>query len=187
MTTDNRAFCRGWNQFGQLGDGTDGTIAENRLEPVAVAGDLRLRNVSADGYHSCGVTTNGLACCWGFNGNGQLGDGTTTDHLGPVAVAGGLGFRTVSPAGSSHTCGLTTDDRAFCWGSNEFGQLGDGTTTDRPTPTAVLGGLTFKEVSAGGSHACGLTTAGGSTAGAPTSTASSATAARSPSAPPPSG
>jgi alpha-tubulin suppressor-like RCC1 family protein len=155
VTTDNQAFCWGNNFYGQLGDGTTTT----RLTPVAVAGGLRFRQVSAGAAHTCGVTTDDRAYCWGFNQVGQLGDGTTINRLTPVAVAGGLRFRQLSPDGSAHTCGVTTDDRAYCWGRNAaVGALGDGTTTDRLTPVAVAGGLSFRQVSAGGFHTCGVTT-----------------------------
>jgi alpha-tubulin suppressor-like RCC1 family protein len=155
VTTDNRAYCWGGNYFGPLGDGT----TTDRLTPVAVLGGLRFRQVSMGTVHSCGVTTDNLAYCWGYNGDGQLGDGTTTNRLTPVALASGLRFRQVS-AGWAHTCGLSyPDNRAYCWGSNFAGRLGDGTTTDRLTPVAVLGGLQFRQVSAGGDHTCGLTTA----------------------------
>src|SRR5687768_15505286 len=75
------------------------------------------------------------------------------------ATAAALSFRQVS-AGVSHTCGVTTDDKAYCWGYNFSGQLGDGTTTQRTVPVAVRGGLRFLRVSAGSSHTCGLATTG---------------------------
>ena len=106
---------------------------------------LPFRQVSAG---TCGVTPDHRAYCWGDNFLGQLGDGTTTDRLTPVAVAGGLRFREVS-TGFVHTCGVTPDDRAYCWGLNASGQLGDGTTTNRLTPVAVAGGLRFRQVTAG--------------------------------------
>lgn len=156
------AFCWGYNNKGQLGDRT----FTQRLTPVRVTGGLRFRHVVPDGLHTCGVTTESRAFCWGFNTDGQLGDGTTIQHRNPAPVAGGLSFRQVgtaaTQAGSWHavTCGVTTDNRAYCWGDNDFGQLGDGTVTKRLMPTRVAGALQFGGVSTGGEHTCGVATGG---------------------------
>jgi alpha-tubulin suppressor-like RCC1 family protein len=152
VTTDDRAYCWGSNFFGQLGDGT----SENtRLTPVPVAGGLLFRRVDAGSEHTCGVTIENLAYCWGFGGGG-LGNGTLPGSPMPVAVAGGRRFRQVS-AGSDYTCGVTTGDRAFCWGRNHFGQLGDGSQTTRLTPVRVAGGLAFHQVSTAFVHTCAVT------------------------------
>ena len=138
VTRDDRAYCWGDNFDGRIGDGTTTT----RLKPVAVADGLRFSVVSPGGVHTCGVTLADRAYCWGNNTVGQLGDGTTTHRSAPVAVAGGHQIDLVSAGvGSdhSHTCGLTTGDKAYCWGYNGNGQLGDGTTIDRLTPVAVIG------------------------------------------------
>jgi alpha-tubulin suppressor-like RCC1 family protein len=91
------------------------------------------------------VTMDGKAYCWGRAG--MLGTGTDASSLRPVPVAGGLSFRQVS-AGSEHTCGVTTDDRVYCWGSNVWGQLGIGTqgANGYPelSPVAVMGTLRFR-------------------------------------------
>jgi alpha-tubulin suppressor-like RCC1 family protein len=124
---------------------------------------LSFRQVSAGFIHTCGVTTDNRAFCWGRNGHGQLGDGTFHARRRPVRVAGGLQFRQVSVSASgdgsdAHTCGVTTADKAYCWGGNRDGQLGDGTFRDRPAPVAVVGGRRFLRVSAGFRHTCGVTT-----------------------------
>jgi alpha-tubulin suppressor-like RCC1 family protein len=159
VTLDNLVYCWGEsNLWGQLGDGT--TVAHEA--PVAVAGGLRFRQVSAGVAHTCGVTTTNRAFCWGYNGDGRLGNGTATGpetcplpcSTRPVAVAGGLQFRQVSVR--SHSCGVTTDNRAYCWGPNGNGELGDGTTTQRLAPVAVTGGQRFLQVSAGASYTCAV-------------------------------
>jgi alpha-tubulin suppressor-like RCC1 family protein len=154
VTTDNRAYCWGRNTEGQLGIGT--TTAGSST-PVPVAGTLRFRMISAGFDATCAVTTDFHAYCWGSNGRGELGDGTTTDRIRPTAVAGGLRFRTVATS-FQHTCGLTyPDSRIFCWGWNSDGQLGDRSRTDRLRPVAIATTLTFKQVTAGYHHSCGLT------------------------------
>jgi hypothetical protein len=98
--------------------------------------------------------------CWGGNTVGQLGNGSTTTSLTPVAVSGGLSFATVS-VGYESTCGVTTFGAAYCWGDNSYGALGNGSTTNSLTPVAVSGGLSFATVSVGSFYSrCGETTGG---------------------------
>ena len=171
VTTDDRAYCWGINTAGQLGDGTVDFSGNYHPMPVAVGGGLRFREVSTAVYHSCGVTTTDRAFCWGGNQDGQVGDGSKVIiRTRPVLVAGGLRFRQVETGGGhgpgedavgddgGRTCGVTTDDRAFCWGNGNHGQNGNGTQSIRLTPTLVAGGLHFLRVSAGIHHTCGQTT-----------------------------
>jgi alpha-tubulin suppressor-like RCC1 family protein len=156
ITAVNRAYCWGSNYNGQLGDGT----TTERHRPVAVATTLRFRQISATDTHACGVTTGFTAYCWGGNQSGGIGDGTTTPRLRPVAVKGGHQFQQIS-VGFFTTCAVGyPDNRVYCWGSNAYGQLGDGTTSRRLTPVAVLGGRRFLQVDLGFDHACGVTVNG---------------------------
>ena len=122
LTTGGLAYCWGANGSGQLGDGN---AAVSSAVPVAVSGNNTFATISAGNRHTCGVTTSGVALCWGENSPGHLGNGTTTGSLVPAAVSGGYTFASVS-AGRFHTCGLTTAGKAYCWGSNLLGDGGSG-------------------------------------------------------------
>lgn len=110
--------------------------------------------------HWCALTSTGAAYCWGGNRRGELGDGTTTDRMTPVPVAGGITFAALAVSWRS-TCGLAEDGTALCWGDAIQGQLGNGSTTKvQLTPEPVAGGLKFRMIAAGVGHYCGLTTEG---------------------------
>ena len=122
---------------------------------AAAATPVTFLQVSGGTAHTCGVRSDFTAWCWGANGMGRLGNGSTEMQFTPVPVAGGLSFRQVS-AGVEHSCGVTTDNLAYCWGHNNKGQLGDGTTNDHGTPVPVAGGLRFLQISAGFQHTCAI-------------------------------
>lgn len=156
LTPTGAPWCWGSNYAGALGDGsTTGSAV-----PVAVAGGLSFTSLSAGTYGTCGIV-GGAAYCWGRNEEGQLGIGSTdiNPHPTPQPIAGGLMFSMVSSS-FSFSCGITTSGAAWCWGTNTWGQLGNGTTTDSRVPVPVSGGLTFALVSVGTTYACGITTGG---------------------------
>jgi len=156
LSSSGRAYCWGANYSGQLGNGS----TRGSLTPVAVSGPLSFDFLGAGGRHTCGLTSSGTAYCWGNNGNGQLGNGSTGgSRPTPGPVAGDLRFIAIV-TGEEHTCGLTRPGTAYCWGWNEFGQLGTGSTTRSSTPVAVAGGLSFTALAAGSGHTCGLTSSG---------------------------
>jgi len=171
VTIRGAAYCWGLNASGELGNGTttgpqqcslpSGFSSPCSRIPVAVADDVSFARVNGGFDVTCAVATNGAAYCWGYNGAGALGNGTTADSPIPAQVSGGLTFATVSPGfGEFHSCGLTTGGAAYCWGDNYSGELGTGTSTSSTTPVLVSGGLTFAQVSAGYRHTCGVTTEG---------------------------
>ena len=132
--------CWGENDFGQLGNGT--TAASST--PVQVAGLAGAVNVSAGWRHSCALLADGTVRCWGQNEFGQLGDGTTTSRTTPVPVSGITGATAVTAGWWHHSCALLGDGRVKCWGDNQWGQLGNGTTTDSHSPVTMSGtGVTW--------------------------------------------
>lgn len=158
VATNGAAWCWGDNTRGQLGNGT--LVAS--ASPVKVSSASTFVAVSIGFQHACGVTATGVAFCWGSNDQGQLGTGDTQSHSSPVAVSGGPVFATIG-AGGLYTCGLSASGAAFCWGDNIWGELGIGTTSPSSNvPVAVAGGLSFRTLSTGNYHACGM--AGGSVA-----------------------
>ena len=158
LTTAGGVKCWGANNNSQLGDGT----SLDRYTPVDVVGlSSGVAAIAAGGYHTCALTTSGEVKCWGRNAEGELGDGTSTQRLSPVDVVGLGGGVVVIASHDLHTCALTASSGAKCWGRNHFGQLGDGTTTDRHTPVDVVGlGDGVAAIAPGSNHTCGLTTSG---------------------------
>ena len=149
--------CWGYNYFGQLGDGS----FKDRHTAVDVVGlGSGVAEVDAGSYFTCALTTGGAVKCWGANRYGQLGDGTTTNRDKPVDVVGlGSGVVAVS-AGDEQACALTTGGAVKCWGRNDVGQLGDGTTTERDTPVDVVGLGSGVTALSSGVHSCALTDTG---------------------------
>jgi alpha-tubulin suppressor-like RCC1 family protein len=153
---DGAARCWGGNQFGQLGDGS----ASTRLSPVTVARlSSGVKAITAGALHTCALTEAGAVQCWGLNSSGQLGDNSTSQRATPAAVSGLSSAVAAVAAGGSHTCALSTAGGVACWGSNAFGQLGDGSTTSRAAPVAIFGNG-VAAIAAGGSHTCALTASG---------------------------
>lgn len=168
LTSSGEAYCWGDNSSGQLGttEGKPCGITQVRLcsdVPVPVQGGLRFKAVSVGSLHTCGVTLQGKAYCWGLNSYENLLGSTAVPDTGnsyshiPVPVEGGLTFARIS-AGGGHTCGVTVDGVGYCWGNNSFGALGDGTQARGSRPVRVMGGLRFAQISAGHGFTCAVTT-----------------------------
>jgi len=140
IATDGTTYCWGSNSSGQLGNGTTNMATA----PVPVSGGHSFVSLTAGLASTCGLSPTGAAYCWGWNQYDQLGSPSGETCLGqpcsttPLAVTGGLTFQSVV-SGAAHVCGLTVGRLAYCWGANDAGQIGDGTRTNRPGPTRVVG------------------------------------------------
>lgn len=150
--------CSGANNHGQLGDET--TLEKWVLGDVTGLSDLVA--ISAGAAHTCAITNIGGVKCWGWNGYGQLGDGTITNSSRPVDVYGLSSGVIKIDAGSTHTCAVLIGGNVKCWGHNQYGKLGNGSTVQANLPVDVIGlGTPATEVVAGSSHTCALTSIGG--------------------------
>lgn len=173
LTQDGLVYAWGFNGQGQVGDGT----TQNRLTPVKVSGLTNVVSIAAGsrgayylyapplGGHALALRADGTVWSWGSNNNGQLGDGTTTDRYTPVQVSGLSDVVAIAAGGvaryyydgnyanyGGHSLALKSDGTVWAWGNNSYGQLGDGTTTNRTTPVQVVGLSDVVAIAAGAFH-----------------------------------
>src|SRR5262249_708443 len=139
---------------------TSGKTAALARTPTKLESSQMWLQVTPGGSHNCGITQDGIGYCWGANNAGQLGIRSDTAVIfKPAPVYGHFRFAAIA-AGASHTCALTLDKTALCWGNNIFGQLGDGGTLSRLAPTLVSGGVSFQSIDVGDPWSCALSTTG---------------------------
>jgi alpha-tubulin suppressor-like RCC1 family protein len=144
LHTDHTVWCAGENQYGQLGQGLTGapmsTWVEVRDATSAVIADATV--VSVGWELACAVRTGGTVWCWGLGGFGQMGNNASSGAPAAVQVLKGVGQPLTDivevSGGKNHNCARDTSGAVWCWGRNNFGQIGDGTTTDRNVATPVL-------------------------------------------------
>ncbi len=163
------AYCFGYDLLGRLGNGQglgdSNDPGEGSSTPVAVVGGASYLALDAGAAHTCAVRSDGTLWCWGADDRGQLGaaasDACTLNTASAacsllpvqVQVAGDPHFAAVS-AGTSHSCAITDEQVLWCFGANDFGQLGTGDTQPTTAPQIVAGEFTL--VSAGATHTCAL-------------------------------
>jgi len=157
IVTGGSVRCWGWNSNGQLGN--------NSVNPTGTGAPVTVSNIAsgatalaAGGYHTCALVSGGVQC-WGYNGYGELDDGSETDRYIPVAAGGLASGVTAISAGLLHSCALVTGGTIHCWGGNDNGQLGNGTitltgTNPPVTVSNIASGATA--ISAGGYLTCAV-------------------------------
>jgi alpha-tubulin suppressor-like RCC1 family protein len=155
IKSDGTVWAWGRNDRGQLGDGT----TEPRLTPIQieVSDEAKVQTLAPGFFHTLALLSDGTVWAWGNNDSGQIGDGTTANQATPLPVAGVAAATAIAAGGGrnefgpgGHSLALGGDGTIYAWGLNDAGQLGDGTTTNRPAPTAVPGVKGPRQVVAGG-------------------------------------
>jgi alpha-tubulin suppressor-like RCC1 family protein len=151
---NGRAWAWGNNSSGQLGDNS----VTSKLTPVSVLGAIKtFCQISTGTSISLAIDKNGRAWGWGANSSGQLGDNSITSKLTPVSVLGAIKTFCQISAGASHSLAIDKNGRAWAWGNNSSGQLGDNSITSKLTPVSVLGAIkTFCQISAGINHSLAI-------------------------------
>jgi alpha-tubulin suppressor-like RCC1 family protein len=161
IRTDGSLWAWGSNEHGQLGDGS----TTNRNTPVRIGMDTNWSSFSVGVGNTVAIRTDGTLWAWGSNEHGQLGDGTANSRNVPVRIGTDTNWASVSVGGGSisggvHTVAIRTDDTLWAWGSNEHGQLGDGTANSRNTPVRIGMAANWASVSTGWSHTVAIRTDG---------------------------
>jgi alpha-tubulin suppressor-like RCC1 family protein len=173
LASTGAAYCWGNNSIAVSGDRVDLGNGANAASdvPVPVSGGLFFTQISVGGDFACGVTSDGVAYCWGNNQSGQLGNGGTAASIVPSAVTATSGTElyrltlTQIAAGNSDTCALASTGAAYCWGLGTGGQLGNGASGSSSTAVAVtvsgvLSGVTLVQIATGGTTTCALDSLG---------------------------
>ncbi len=157
LVTGGQVRCWGINASGQLGNGT----FVDSATPVAVTGLSGATQITVGNSHTCVLVTGGQVRCWGINNFGQLGAGVVGGSSATLVAVTGLSGATQISSGDSHTCALVTGGQARCWGKNDAGGLGNGTTGgSSATPVGVTGLSGATRIAPGAAHTCALVAGG---------------------------
>ena len=144
--SDGTGWGWGYGDYGQLGTNTITSYSS----PVSVIGGISFKQISTGDYFSLGIRgSDGTGWAWGWNIYGNLGNGNSTSYSSPISIVGGISWAQLA-AGSGHSLGIRgSDGTAWAWGQNDTGQLGTGNMTSYSSPISVLGGISWKQLSAG--------------------------------------
>lgn len=166
IVADGRAFCMGDNEYGQIG-----TVAPMQRckggeypcspTPLPVDGTVRFGSLGLDLRHSCGLTSEGEAYCWGFGIGGQLGDGLRVSSTTPVRASTTQRFRAISHGNAAYnSCAISLAGQGYCWGIGADGQNGNGTLDVAPVPTPIASNVRMKAIGVGQDFGCAIAETG---------------------------
>lgn len=154
LTASGAGYCWGQNYAGVLGTG--GATSDSVPRPIA--GNIMFASLAAGSVRMCGVATSGAAYCWGLRAYGMWTPGADSVIRAPEQVTPGRAYSAISTHGA-HICAVdAADSTAWCWGGNNFGEVGSGSVALPNGPVQVYGGLRFTKVAIGGNHSCGIAT-----------------------------
>lgn len=166
IASDDKVYCWGSNSNGQLGIGsTTQSTVPVAVDTTGVLNGKTMTSVSVGWLFTCALSSENLTYCWGSNSAGQLGDNSTTQRTVPVAVntSGALSGKLIASisSGDEYTCAISQENRVYCWGLNDNGQLGIGSTTSSIIPveantSGVLSGKSLTMVATGWRHTCAV-------------------------------
>lgn len=150
---DGTVKCWGYNAYGELGNNS----TTNSSSAVSVSSLSTAIALSAGAFHTCALIVDGTVQCWGANWYGQIGNSVWPGSNVPSSAVSGISTAIAIAAGAYHTCALLANGTIRCWGANDYGQLGDGSTTDSYGPSSAVSGIsTAVGIAAGGYHTCAL-------------------------------
>lgn len=152
--THREADCWGQNSYGQAGVDPASMPVVAAPTPSTFASPTA---VAAQSYYTCADQASGIVQCFGYNGWGQLGNGSYTGSSQAQTVGNGMALHGVS-TGANHACALDTTGAAWCWGNGNWGELGNGSSNVSPSPQPVGGGHLYRAIAAGGQHTCAIGT-----------------------------
>lgn len=166
VDSSGKAYCWGYNAYGQVGNNSNNpqtVLPPTAVDTTGVLSGKTMKFIDAGDHYNCAIASDDQAYCWGYNGFGRLGNNSVVNSWVPVAVdtTGALSGKTIKSmaVGAYHTCVIASDDKAYCWGLNSYGQFGTGNTTNSYVPiavstTGVLSGKTIKSISTGSDQTC---------------------------------
>jgi alpha-tubulin suppressor-like RCC1 family protein len=152
ISNQDQAYCWGYGLYGVLGQSnTTSYPLPKKVKTISDGGSFvmpdNVKQISANINHTCAISSDNMVYCWGINSSGQIGDNTTTSRYAPTRIYGvsGTVFTQVEAAYHS-TCALTDVGQIYCWGYNQHGELGNGTSNNSSVPILVAGGITFSKM-----------------------------------------